>query len=68
MKKKWCGLMVAAVTLAGCAGTPVAKEAARAINGYCAAMSKEERALIRAEVAAAIAPNAIQITCAGDQP
>jgi hypothetical protein len=60
------GLLLTSLALLS-ACTQVASRAASAVNHYCIE-PLETRLLIRAQVAAAIEPNRIYITCAGDPP
>ena len=54
--------------LTGCAtiNKDVAPRVAQAVVAYCAT-PQSERLLIRESVNSRISPNAIQVTCAGDQ-
>lgn len=59
--------MFAMLCLTGCGvlTTKVAPKVAAAVTLYCAE-PQAERLLLRGQVAAAVAPNAVQVTCAND--
>lgn len=59
--------LVASVELAGCTEltTRVGPQVAKAINRYCQEPA-DARATLRGQVNAAIAPNQVRVTCAGD--
>jgi hypothetical protein len=58
--------LCAVLSACGPMNAKVAPRVAQAVSVYCLE-APETRALIRAQVAAMAAPNAIQVTCAADQ-
>jgi uncharacterized protein YceK len=61
-------LIGALLALSGCSVIfpKAAPELSKAVNKYCTTLSQEERALLRAQVNAAIQPNQACVYCDGD--
>lgn len=65
----FCALAVAlALFTPACALVPTAakENIAKGVNEYCTRLTATERHILRAEVNALVAPNAVRVTCAGD--
>lgn len=61
-------LMAVLIILSGCGliAPRVGPEMAKAVNRYCASVAPAERALLREQVNAQIAPNSVMVECASD--
>lgn len=62
----WCLALIILMSACSVALPRIGPEVAKAVNRYCAAVSPGERAVLRAELNAQIAPHAIAVTCDGD--
>lgn len=59
-------LLVVLLTACGTVASVAGPEAQRFVSGYCALATPAERALLRSQVNAQLAPNSIAVICADE--